>query len=240
MSDIISGRNSVREALLSENKTINKILLSRQAHGSAVKEIIKLAKERRIPLHHVPPERFDRLQNQNNQGVLAEISPVEYINLEDLLAKVKNSKKTVLVVLDSIEDPHNLGAIIRNAAAFGVNGVIIGKWRSVNLTETVTRTSAGASHHIPIARVPNIAECLSSLKEAGFWVAGADTKGASLNKVKSAFPLALVIGGEGQGIRRLVKDRCDALVSIPQNNVISSINASCAAAILLYEISKLR
>lgn len=238
MADIISGRNPVREAILSGNKTINKILLSQTARGTAIEEIIRLARERQIPLHHVPPERLDTLSDKNNQGVVAELSPIVYLELPDLWTKIKTAEKPLVVIFDGIEDPHNVGAIIRSAVTFGANGIIIGKWRQAGLTETVSRTSAGAVEHIPIARVTNIPQCINDLKELGFWVAGAEAGNKNVEEEKFSFPLALVIGSEGQGLHRLVKERCDMLISIPQTSAISSLNASCAAAVLLYEIFK--
>jgi 23S rRNA (guanosine2251-2'-O)-methyltransferase len=236
MSDIIAGRNPVREVLRAGQKTINKILLSRTARGAAIEEIIHLARERGIPLHHVPPERLDALATENNQGVAAEVSTTIYLSLDELWQSVKTADRPLIVVLDGIEDPHNLGAIIRNAVAFGANGVVIGKWRSAALTETVSRTSAGASEHIAIARVPNIAEAISALKEYGCWAVGADGSGTPVRQEAFSFPLALVIGSEGDGLHRLVRERCDQLIAIPQTASISSLNASCAAAVLLYEI----
>jgi 23S rRNA (guanosine2251-2'-O)-methyltransferase len=237
MADIISGRNPVREAILSGQKTINKILLSQTARGAAIEDIIRLAKERQIPLHHVPPERLDNRGDQNTQGVMAEISPIVYLDLSELWEQIKTSANPLVVIFDGIEDPHNVGAIIRSAVAFGANGIVIGKWRQAGLTETVSRTSAGASEHIPIARVTNIPQAINELKEWGFWVAGAEAGQKDVEEEKFAFPLALVIGSEGQGLH-LVKERCDMLVSIPQTATISSLNASCAAAVLLYEIFK--
>jgi 23S rRNA (guanosine2251-2'-O)-methyltransferase len=215
MAELISGRNPVREILKAGTKTINKILLSRQARGEAITEIIALAKEKGIPMHHVPPEKFDKLCPENSQGVAAEVSNFEYLELSELWEKVKDKPNPVLVVLDGIEDPHNLGAIIRNAVVFGADGVIIAKWRSAAITDTVARTSAGAIEHIPVARVTNIAQAISDLKDLNVWVAGAE--GA-------------------QGLHELVKKRCDYLISIPQTDKISSMNASCAAAVILYEV----
>ncbi|MCB4792740.1 MAG: 23S rRNA (guanosine(2251)-2'-O)-methyltransferase RlmB [Elusimicrobia bacterium] len=239
MSEIISGRNPVFEALKSQ-KTINKILISTQAHGSLLKDIVKLAREMKIPVHHVPPEKIDSLSSEKTQGIIAEISPAEYLDIYSLIEKVKDIKKPLIVILDSIEDPHNLGAIIRNAVAFGADGVVIGKWHSANLTETVSRTSAGAIQHIPVARVTNIADTLNTLKKEGFWITGAENNNKSIRETEFLFPMALVIGSEGTGLRHLIKERCDILISIPQNKIISSLNASCASAVILYEISKSR
>jgi 23S rRNA (guanosine2251-2'-O)-methyltransferase len=238
MADLISGRNPVREVLRAGRKTINKIILSQTAHGSAIDEIVRLALDRAIPLHRVPSAKLDTLCPENNQGIAAEIASAAYLDLGELYAQVKDLPQPLLVILDGIEDPHNLGAIIRSAVTFGADGVVIGKWRSAGMTETVIRTSAGASEHIPIARVTNIAESISWLKEQGFWVAGAEVGGTSLSEEKFVFPLAVVIGSEGQGLHRLVKERCDFLVSIPQTSTISSLNASCAATVVFYEIYK--
>jgi len=237
MAEIISGRNPVRELLKAGTKTVNKILLSRQAKGEPITEIIALAKERGVPLHHVPPEKFDSVCPENSQGVVAEVSDFVYLEFSELWAKVKDKKNPVLVVLDGIEDPHNLGAIIRNAVVFGADGVIIAKWRSAAVNDTVARTSAGAIEHIPVARVTNIPQVISDLKELGIWVVGAEGPGnKSVREEKFAFPMAIVIGSEGEGLHDLVKKRCDYLVSIPQTDKISSMNASCAAAVILYEI----
>lgn len=237
--DIICGRNSVREALRSE-RTVNKVYISRNARGTPVEEIIKLARQRGVPVHHVPPEKLDNFRVENNQGIVAEVAPIPYLDLAELWERIKTNEKPLIVILDSIEDPHNLGAIIRNAVAFGAHGVVIGKWRSAALNETVVRASAGAIAHIPIARVTNIAESINELKELGVWIAGTDTAGTPLRESSLAFPLAVVIGSEGEGMHDLVKKRCDFLVSIPQTSTISSINASCAAAIVLYEMHLLR
>jgi 23S rRNA (guanosine2251-2'-O)-methyltransferase len=236
--DKIFGRNPVLEALRSDDVTVNKIIVSKTAQGSAIKEILTLAKLKKIPVHHVPPEKFDAFQNDNNQGVAAETSPLEYLDLYGLIEKTKDERKRVFVVLDSIEDPHNLGAIARNAVAFGASGIVIGKWRSSNITQTVIKTSAGAIEHIPVARVSNIAETVSRLKEEGFMIVGAETGGTPLSEIQFSFPLAIVIGSEGEGLQRLIKERCDNIVSIPQTGRISSLNASCASAIVLYEVFK--
>jgi 23S rRNA (guanosine2251-2'-O)-methyltransferase len=236
MSEIIVGRNSVREALRSGKRVISKILLAHTAHGSAITEILRLAREKGIPVHHVPPERLDTFSEENNQGIAAEIASTHYFELEELWEQVRHVPQPLIVVLDGIEDPHNLGAIIRNAVAFGADGVVIGKWRSAGLTDTVARTSAGAIEHIPVARVTNIADSISRLKEWGVWVAGAEADGKPVGEEKFSFPLALVIGSEGQGLHRLVRERCDLLVSIPQTVKVSSLNASCAASIVLYTV----
>jgi 23S rRNA (guanosine2251-2'-O)-methyltransferase len=188
----------------------------------------------------VPAEKFDYLKIHDSQGIAAEISPVNYLSIKELIQKTENSKNPLIVVLDEINDPHNLGAIIRNAVAFGSDGIVIGKWRSANITDTVEKTSAGAVEHIAVARVSNIADCLRTLKDSGFYILGAENGNEKIDSLKIPFPAALVIGSEGSGLRQLTKQMCTKLVSIPQTSSISSINASCASAIMLYEIYKYR
>ena len=170
--DKLFGRNAVLEAIKSGNRTINKILISKTAHGSSISEIIKLAKAKGIVINNVPPEKLDKFEQENTQGVVAEVSATNYVELDDLIRTVKNKQNGLLLLLDSIEDPHNLGAIIRNAVCFGVDGVIIPKWRSATINETVERTSAGAIEHIKIARVTNSSQAILKLKDNGFWIFG--------------------------------------------------------------------
>ena len=236
--DKIFGRNAVLEAIKSGNRTINKILISKTAHGSSISEIIKLAKMKGIVINNVPPEKLDKFEQENTQGVVAEVSSTNYVELEDLIDTVKNKQNGLLLLLDSIEDPHNLGAIIRNAVCFGVDGVIIPKWRSATVNETVERTSAGAIEHIKIARVTNSSQAILKLKDNGFWVLGAENGNNSITDTKIPFPAVLIMGSEGFGIHQKIKEKCDFVITIPQKNTISSLNVSCASAVILYEISK--
>jgi len=236
--DKIFGRNAVLEAIKSGNRTINKILVSKTAHGSSISEIIKLAKMKGIVVNNVPPEKLDKFEQENTQGVVAEVSATNYVELEDLINTVKNKQNGLLLLLDSIEDPHNLGAIIRNAVCFGVDGVIIPKWRSATINETVERTSAGAIEHIKIARVTNSSQAILKLKDNGFWILGAENGNNSITNTKIPFPAVLVMGSEGFGIHQKIKEKCDFIITIPQKNTISSLNVSCASAVILYEISK--
>ena len=238
MSDKLFGRNAVLEAIKSGNRTINKILISKTAHGSALGEIIKLAKQKGIVINSVPPEKLDKFEHKNTQGVVAEVSATDYVELEDLIDTVKNKKNGFLVLLDSIKDPHNLGAIIRNAVCFGASGVIVPKWRSATINETVERTSAGAIEHIKIARITNTSQAILKLKENGFWILGAENGNNEITDTNIPFPAVLVMGSEGFGIHQKVKEKCDLILTIPQKNTISSLNVSCASAIILYEISK--
>lgn len=236
--DKLFGRNAVLEAIKSGNRTINKILISKTAHGSSISEIIKLAKMKGIVINNVPPEKLDKFEQENTQGVVAEVSSINYVELEDLINTVKDKQNGLLLLLDSIEDPHNLGAIIRNAVCFGVDGVIIPKWRSATINETVERTSAGAIEHIKIARVTNSSQAILKLKDNGFWILGAENGNNSITDTKVPFPAVLVMGSEGFGIHQKIKEKCDFVITIPQKNTISSLNVSCASAVILYEISK--
>ena len=236
--DKLFGRNAVIEAIKSGKRTINKILISKTAHGSNISEIIKLAKMKGIVINNVPPEKLDKFEQENTQGIVAEVSAISYVELEDLINVVKNKKDGLLLLLDSIEDPHNLGAIIRNAVCFGVDGVIIPKWRSATINETVERTSAGAIEHIKIARVTNSSQAILKLKDNGFWVLGAENGNNKITDTKIPFPAVLVMGSEGFGIHQKIKEKCDFVITIPQKNTISSLNVSCASAVILYEIAK--
>lgn len=236
--DKIFGRNAVLEAIKSGKRTINKILVSKTAHGSSISEIIKLAKMKGIVVNNVPPEKLDKFEQENTQGVVAEVSATNYVEIEDLINIVKNKQNGLLLLLDSIEDPHNLGAIIRNAVCFGVDGVIVPKWRSATINETVERTSAGAIEHIKIARVTNSSQAILKLKDNGFWILGAENGNNSITDTKIPFPAVLIMGSEGFGIHQKIKEKCDFIITIPQKNTISSLNVSCASAVILYEISK--
>jgi len=238
MSDKIFGRNSVLETLKAGNRTINKIFISKTAHGAAISEIFKLAKAKGIAVNNVPPEKLDKYEQENTQGVVAEISAIEYIELDELIKNIKNKKDPLLLLLDGIEDPHNLGAIIRNAVCFGADGIIIPKWRSATVNETVERTSAGAVEHIKIAKVTNSSQAILKLKDNGFWIIGAENGNDSINNTKIPFPSVLVLGSEGFGIHQKIKEKCDIIITIPQENKISSLNVSCASAVILYEIYK--
>jgi 23S rRNA (guanosine2251-2'-O)-methyltransferase len=237
LENIIYGRNSVLELLKAGKRTANKLMVSQTARGTVISDIIALAKQKNIAVHSVPPEKLDRF-SEESQGVAIEVSPTEYLELKDLIKQSKASPKPLLVIIDGIEDPHNLGAIIRNCVAFGVDGVIIPKWRAVGVNETVSKTSAGAIEHISISKVVNINQAIDLLKINNFWIAGAENGGQSLESLDLPFPLAVIIGSEGFGLHHLTRKNCDFLISIPQKDTISSLNASCASAVILYEIYK--
>jgi len=235
---IVYGRNPVLELLKADKRSVNKIMLSKTARGTTISEIINLAKQKGIAIHNILPKRLDNF-SKDSQGIVAEVSSVKYEDLSDLIEKAKGSPRPLLVVLDGIEDPHNLGAIIRNCVAFGANGVIIPKWRAVGINETVAKSSAGSVEHISVSRVANINQTLNLLKKRGFWIiAGVRSDKYVLDKINLRFPIALIVGSEGLGIHNLTRKNCDFLISIPQKSTISSLNVSCASAIILYEISK--
>lgn len=244
MNNIIYGRNTVIEALKSKRE-IEKLLLLKNGEGS-IKKIEGMAKDRKIPIQYVDKTALDRVTDElksdgSHQGVVAYTSAYKYKEVEDLLSIASNKKESpFLIILDGIEDPHNLGAILRTADGAGAHGVIIPKRRAVGLTDTVAKSSAGAIEYIPVAKVSNISQTIEQLKEAGLWIAACDMDGQTYYQTDLTGPIALVIGSEGKGISRLVREKCDFILSIPMEGRISSLNASNAAAVLMYEIHKQR
>ena len=249
MDNVIFGRNPVMEALKS-GREIEKLLMLKNAEGSA-KKIEGLARERRIPIQYVDKAALDRVSGGDggsdregagsHQGVAAFTSANRYYEVEDLLsAAAEKGEAPFLILLDGIEDPHNLGAILRTADGAGAHGVIIPKRRAAGLTETVAKASAGAIEYVPTAKVANLAQTIDQLKAKGLWIAACDMDGTVYHKTDLTGPIAIVIGGEGQGIGRLIREKCDYIVSIPMAGKIGSLNASNAAAVLLYEINRQR
>lgn len=240
--DQIEGRNSVLE-LLESGKDVNKIFVTRgEKHGS-INKILGIAKERKIIVVEKDKKQMDEMaQEENYQGVIAIVPPFEYVEISDILevAKERNEDPFV-IVLDGIEDPHNLGSIIRTAETAGVHGVIIPKRRAVSVNSTVNKASAGAVEHMKIARVTNISDAIEELKQAGLWVCGTavDTNKYYYNQDLTG-PLAIVIGNEGKGIGEKVKKNCDFLVKIPMKGKVQSLNASVSTGIIVYEAVKQR
>jgi 23S rRNA (guanosine2251-2'-O)-methyltransferase len=238
MEDIINGRNPVLEALRA-GRPVDKILLARNiGRHSVIAEILHLARSKGIPVKYVPVEAFTEYGGAvRHQGVIAFTAAREYHSIEDLFSISREKGEPPLYcILDGVEDPQNLGAIIRTAEASGIHGVIIRSWRAVGLTDAVARASAGAIEYLPIARVSNIVQAIATLKEMGITVIGIDPAGG--NDYRSAHftvPVAIVVGGEGKGISALVKKKCDYLASISMSGKISSLNASVAAALVMYE-----
>lgn len=240
MSEII-GRQPVLEVLKSQ-QSINKLLLAKGERKGTIFEILKLAKEKRVPIQQVEKKYLDKMfPGKNHQGVVAYVSVTDYVDWQDLLARARERKEEpLLIILDEIEDPHNLGAILRTVDAVGAHGVIIPKRRAVGLTEGVAKASAGAVNYVPVARVANIAQILEALKKEGLWIVGTSLKGENLYKQNLQGPLAIVIGNESKGLSRLVEEKCDFLISIPMQGEINSLNASVATGIVLYEILRQR
>ena len=238
----IEGRNSVIE-LLKSGKDINKLFVQRgEKHGSIL-EIIRLAKNNKVIITEIDKSKLDKMsQTHNHQGVIAIIPPYEYCEVDDILqnAKQKNEDPFILI-LDQIEDPHNLGSIIRTAECSGVHGIIIPKRRAAQVNSTVNKTSAGAAEYVKIARVNNLNETINYLKEKNIWIYGTDAQGSSYyDEQDYKGGIGIVIGSEGFGMSRLVKENCDFLIKIPMKGKINSLNASVSAAIVMYEVMKQR
>jgi len=235
--DIVYGRNAVLE-LLKSNRDINKIFVERGEKYGSIKEIIAKAKEAGVIIAEVEKAKLERMTSENHQGVIAMVPPFDYCDIEDILDLAKEKgENPVVVILDGIEDPHNLGAIIRTAETAGVHGIIIPKRRSASVNSTVSKVSAGAVTYMKVARVNNLKDAIRHLKEAGLWVIGTDGEAKEFyNQLDLTGPIALVIGSEGFGMSRLVKENCDGLVKIPMKGKITSLNASVAAGIMMYEV----
>lgn len=241
--NVIEGRNPVLEAFESKI-TVEKILVAKGDTKGSIIKVLSIAKEKGIPVIEVDRRKLDEISNTpNHQGVVAYITPYRYVEVADILKIAEDrSEKPFVLILDEIQDPHNLGSIIRTAELSGVHGVIIPKRRSMGVNTTVFKTSAGAVNHMAIAKVTNIARVIDELKEAGIFVYGADMAGdsKSYNTNFDGGGVGLVIGNEGKGISRLVREKCDGIVSIPMVGKVNSLNASVAAGILMYEVMKSR
>lgn len=239
---LIMGRNGVREALRS-GRSIDRILVTKEQDGS-LGELVNMARDRNIQLREVDRAKLDELcmpfghgnKPGNHQGIVAQVPGVDYCEVEDILAVAKaRGEAPFLILLDGIEDPHNLGSILRSAECAGAHGVILPKRRSASLTAAACKASAGAVEYIKVARVANLVEAMRRLKRQGIWLAGADMQGAPMDRADLKGPLGLVIGSEGSGLGKLVQESCDFLVSIPMSGHLDSLNAAVAAAILMFE-----
>lgn len=237
----IEGRNAVIEAFRS-GKTIDKLYILDGCKDGPVLSIIREAKKGNALIQFVAKERLDQMSSTgHHQGVIANAAAYEYAEVEDILNAARDKGEAPFVfILDGIEDPHNLGAIIRTANLAGAHGVIIPKRRAVGLTATVARTSAGALNYTPVAKVTNIANTIEDLKKEGLWFVCADMGGETMYKLDLKGPIGLVIGNEGEGVSRLVKEKCDFIASIPMKGNIDSLNASVATGVLAYEIVRQR
>ena len=237
----IEGRNAVLEAFRS-GKTIDRLFVLDGCQDGPVRTIVREAKKHDTIVNFVPKERLDSMsETGHHQGVMAYAAAYEYAEVEDIL-KIAEEKgePPFLFLLDGIEDPHNLGAIIRTANLAGAHGVIIPKRRAVGLTATVARTSAGALNYTPVAKVTNMAATIEDLKKRGIWFVCADMGGESMYRLNLTGPIGLVIGNEGEGVSRLVKEKCDMIASIPMKGDIDSLNASVATGVIAYEIVRQR
>ncbi len=240
--DRIEGRNPVFEALKA-GRRIDKLFIQRDLSDGSLVKIRAIAKEKGIVVSEAAKQKLDAMSHTgSHQGVIAYTAMHEYAEIDDILALAKErGEHPFIVIADEISDPHNLGSIIRTADAAGVHGVIIPKRRAVGLSAIVAKASAGALEYVPVAKVGNITATIEELKEKGLWIAGAAMEGESVyGKVDLTGPLAIVIGSEGSGISRLVKENCDFLVSIPMKGKINSLNASVAAGVLMLEAAKQR
>ena len=238
---IVEGRNAVIEAFRS-GKTVDKLYVLDGCQDGPVRTIIREAKKYDTIINYVAKERLDQLsETKKHQGVIAQVAAYEYSDVEDMFALAEEKgEDPFIIILDGIEDPHNLGAIIRTANLAGAHGVIIPKRRAVGLTATVAKTSAGALHYTPVAKVTNIAKTMEELKERGMWFVCADMGGETMYKLNLKGSIGLVIGNEGEGVSRLVKEKCDFIASIPMKGDIDSLNASVATGVLAYEIARQR
>ena len=239
--DVIAGRNAVKEALRSA-RPIESILVARGARNGSLGDIVSKAKAQGVAVKEVDPKRLEFLcAGANHQGIAALAAAHEYASVEDMLALAdERGEPPFLIVADELNDPHNLGAILRTAECTGAHGVIIPKRRSAGLTYTVGKASAGALEYVPVARVSNLAAALEDLKKRGLWIYGADMEGTPWCEAELTGPAALVIGSEGAGIGRLVKEKCDVILSLPMRGKINSLNASVAAGVLMYEFMRQR
>lgn len=237
----LEGRNAVLEVLKS-GRDIEKIIVQNGNVEGTIRRIAGMARERGIVVQEAARQKLDEMsQTKNHQGVIAIVSEHEYAEVDDILrSAAEKGEKPFIIILDNITDPHNLGAVIRTAECAGAHGVIIPKRRSVGLTAVVGKTSAGALEYMPVARVTNIARTIEELKKQGVWVACADMDGEDYYDASLDGAIALVIGSEGEGVSRLVKEKCDFTVSIPMYGKISSLNASVAGALLMYEVVRQR
>lgn len=236
-TDFVIGRIPVIE-LLKGKRDVNKLFVQAELSGEKIHEIIALARKRGIQIQEVPKSKLDTLtQSAVHQGVLAAVAAHEYADLEDIFIKAQEkNEEPFIIILDGVEDPHNLGSILRTADAVGAHGVIIPKRRAVGLTSVVAKTSTGAIEHVPVVRVTNLVQTIETLKSCGVWTFATDMTGKSYTTWDVKGALALVIGNEGKGVSRLVKESCDELLTIDMVGHVQSLNASVAAAILMYEV----
>ena len=238
---LIVGRNAVMQALESD-RTIDSVTVAEGQRGGQAAKIIEICREKRIPVKYADSRKLDKLcGGAAHQGVAAFAAAHDYAELDDIFNLAQNrGESPFIVICDGLEDPHNLGAILRTAEAAGVHGVIIPKRNSVTLNYTVAKTSAGAIEYVPVVKVTNIAGTIDTLKDRGVWVFGADMEGTPWTELDFTGSAALVIGSEGRGLSKLVREKCDFIASLPMKGKINSLNASVAAGIMMFEASRQR
>lgn len=240
-SELIGGKNPVAEALRS-GRELNKIWIAEGLNKKSIGEILSLAKQSSIVVQAVPKQKLDGMLDMNHQGIIASVAAYAYAEIEDLFTiAAERGEDPLFLILDELEDPHNLGSILRTADATGVHGVIIPKRRSVGLTGVVAKASTGAIEHIPVVRVNNLSQTVEELKKKNVWIAGTDAAGSQDYRTMDAtLPLAIIIGSEGKGMSRILKEKCDFLYHLPMVGHVTSLNASVAASLLMYEVFRKR
>ncbi len=241
MPDQLEGRNTVKEAL-KNNRTILEVYLLASGKERGLEEIVRLAEHKKIPVKRLDRNKMDQMSGGGrHQGVIATVPAYAYASLADLIQRGQRQRDSIILILDGVEDPHNLGSALRSAEVFGAAGVVIPKRRAVGVTPTVAKVASGALEHIPVAQVPNLTEAIKALKKEGFWIAGGDGSGHEhVMDQDLTGPIGVVVGSEGKGISRLVREQCDYLVKIPMSGQTGSLNASVATGILLYEVLRQR
>lgn len=239
--DFVFGRHAVVEALQTPDR-VNRVFIQEGTSGRDAAKVIELAREKGIQVQTVPKTKIeDLVGNAVHQGLVASIAAYEYADLEDVFKKAEEKgEDPFIVILDGVEDPHNLGSILRTADATGVHGIIIPKRRSASLTATVAKASTGAIEHVPVVRVTNLTQTIEQLKARGIWVFGTDMDGTDYRKWNTSGPLAIVMGNEGKGVSRIVKESVDEMVTIPMVGHVQSLNASVASALMMYEVFRNR
>ncbi|MFD1738264.1 23S rRNA (guanosine(2251)-2'-O)-methyltransferase RlmB [Bacillus salitolerans] len=240
--EMVIGKNPVIEALKS-GRDINKIWIAEGAQKGQTGQVMQLAKDTGVIVQFAPRKKLDQLAgSSNHQGIVAQVAAYEYAVLDDLFARAKEREEDpFFILLDEIEDPHNLGSIMRTAEAAGAHGIIIPKRRAVGLTATVAKASTGAIEYIPVVRITNMSRTIEELKEKGVWIVGTDASGTTdYRQLDAKMPIGLVIGSEGKGMSRIVREKCDFLIRLPMVGKVTSLNASVAASLLMYEVYRKR
>jgi len=240
--NIIYGKNATLELLKNKKRSVNKIIISKGLNkDTKIDEIILLAKENNIMFQFVPKEKFTQYKEFNHQGVIAYVAPISYTDFYDFLEKPAKNQHKKVIILDGVEDPHNLGAIMRTACSAGCHGIIMPKRRSCPVNGTVAKVAAGAAEHLPVARVSNLATAVEALKKEGLWIVGTDMHGDRNHfEADLTGPLGIVMGSEGEGMSRLMTEKCDFLVKIPMPGPTESLNVSVATGVITFEALRQR